>query len=47
MKTDYRTRVLMLYLKLNQHSILYTPLSPHGLRAAKLMPRLAAILEEA
>lgn len=39
---DYRTRALMLFLRLNADAMLYTPLSPRGLRAARLMPRLLA-----
>ena len=40
MRVDYRTRALMLYLRLNADAMTYTPLSHRGRRAARLMPRL-------
>jgi hypothetical protein len=39
--STYRTRALMLFLRLNQQSLLYTPLSMRGRRAARLKQRLA------
>lgn len=41
MKTNYQTRALMLFLRLNQQSMLYTPLSFRGQRARRLMQRLS------
>lgn len=38
---SYQTRALMLFLTLNQHAMLYTPLSHKGSRARRLMQRLA------
>lgn len=46
-KTDRSTRALLLYLRLNAQAMQYTPLSPQGLRAARLMPRLSKILDGA
>lgn len=40
-KGNYQTRALMLFLRLNQHRMLYTPLSHRGQRAARIMQRLA------
>ncbi len=37
----YHTRAVMLFLRLNQHALLYTPLSHRGARAKRLMQRLA------
>lgn len=41
MKANYQTRALMLFLRLNQQAMLYTPLSHRGLRAKRIMQRLA------
>jgi hypothetical protein len=40
-KHNYQTRALMLLLRLNQQAMLYTPLSNRGLRAKRIMQRLA------
>jgi hypothetical protein len=42
MKADYQTRALMLFLRLNQKAMLYTPLSFQGQRAKRIMQRLSA-----
>lgn len=41
----YQTRALMLFLRLNQQAVLYTPLSHRGRRAHRLMQRLAVRLQ--
>lgn len=41
MKGNYQTRALMLFLRLNQQAVLYTPLSHKGARARRLSQRLA------
>ena len=41
MNANYNTRCLMLFLKLNQQAMQYTPRSFRGLRAARLMQRLS------
>jgi hypothetical protein len=44
MKTaDHQTRALMLFLRLNQQKMLYTPLSHKGQRARRICARLAAL----
>lgn len=40
----YSGRALALFLRLNQHAILYTPLSHKGARARRIMQRLAVRL---
>lgn len=37
----YQSRALTLFLRLHQQAMLYTPLSHRGLRAKRLMQRLA------
>lgn len=37
---NYQTRALMLFLRLNQQAMQYTPLSHRGQRAKRLMQRL-------
>lgn len=46
-KADSNTRALMLFLTLQSHAILYTPLSHRGQRAARILPRLEERLAEA
>lgn len=41
MKAHYQTRALMLFLRLNQQHMLYTPLSKRAKRAERIMQRLA------
>jgi len=41
MKAPYQTRALMLFLRLNQQAVLYTPLSNRGQRAKRIMQRLS------
>jgi hypothetical protein len=43
-RAPYAVRALMLALRLQQHSILYTPRSHHGRRAARLLPKLRKVL---
>lgn len=40
-KGNYQTRALMLFLRLNQQAMLYTPLSNRGQRAKRIMQRLS------
>jgi hypothetical protein len=40
----YQTRALMLFLRLNQHAMLYTPRSLKGERAKRIMQRLSVRL---
>lgn len=44
MKGNYQTRALMLFLRLNQQAMLYTPLSHYGQRARRIMQRLSVRL---
>lgn len=39
---DRKVRAVMLFLRLNQQAMLYTPLSHRGQRAARLMPAIRA-----
>jgi len=41
MSNDYYARAMMLFLRLNQQSMQYTPLSHKGQRARRIMQRLA------
>jgi hypothetical protein len=43
-KRDRMARTLMLWARLNQHRMQYTPLSHRGMRARRLIPKLHAIL---
>jgi hypothetical protein len=40
-KDNYQTRALMLFLRVNQQAMLYTPLSFKGSRARRISQRLA------
>lgn len=41
MKGNYHARALILFMRLNQQAIRFTPLSHQGLRAKRIMQRLA------
>ena len=41
MNDDYYVRAVMLFLRLNQQLMQYTPLSHRGQRARRIMQRLA------
>jgi hypothetical protein len=43
-KDNYQTRALMLFLRVNQQAMLYTPLSHKGQRARRISQRLAVRL---
>lgn len=46
-RRDRNARCLMLWARLNQHRMQYTPLSRKGARARRLIPLLHAMLANA